>query len=380
MPISPSSALHLVFDPLFLQHRSRGYHPERPERLTAARRGVSAVEAEGVKLVPLPPRDASEAEILRAHDAGYLDELRQLAGKYAALDADTYLAPASVDAAIRGAGGAVALVDALLAAGPGDARQGVALLRPPGHHATRDQGMGFCLLNNIAIAAASAVAAGVGRVAIVDWDVHHGNGTQDIFWSDGRVLFISLHEAPLYPGTGAARDVGEGAGRGRIVNVPLPAAADDTVYRLAFEEVVLPALRRFAPELVLISAGFDAHARDPLASMQLTGVGYGWMGRALRAIADESAGGRIGAVLEGGYDLTALEESTAASLRGVLGWPVPEPPSADARPVSARHRAAIEAARQASEAGAGAAATGPGGEVVGGGAVGGGAGARVDEP
>jgi acetoin utilization deacetylase AcuC-like enzyme len=348
MPTSRSSALRLAFDPLFFEHRSRGYHPERPERLAAARRGVEHVEAEGARVIALAPRDATDAEILRVHDAGYLRDLTRLAGHYAALDADTYLAPASVAAARRAAGGAIALADALLSAGDGDPRQGIALLRPPGHHATRDQGMGFCLLNNVAVAAAAAIAGGLTRVAIVDWDVHHGNGTQDIFWADGRVLVVSLHEAPLYPGTGASTEVGEGAGLGRIVNVPLPTAADDAVYRLAFTEVVLPTLRRFAPELVLISAGFDGHTRDPLASMQLTELGYGWMGRAVREIADESAGGRVGVLLEGGYDLTALEGSVAASLRGVLGWEVATPPDADA--VEERYREAIEAAKQAQPA------------------------------
>ena len=352
--IPRATALHFVFDPLFLEHKSRGYHPERPERLAAARRGVEHVEAEGVRLLPLPPRDATDDELLRVHGAAYLAQLLPLAGHHASLDADTYLVPSSVAAARRAAGGALAMVDALLSAGAGDPRQGIALLRPPGHHATRDQGMGFCLLNNVAVAAAAALAGGVGRVAIVDWDVHHGNGTQDIFWQDGRVLFISLHEAPLYPGTGAASEVGEGPGRGRIVNVPLPAAGGDAVYRLAFDEVVLPALRRFGPELVLVSAGFDGHARDPLASMQLTETGFGWMGRALREIAEQSAGGRLGLILEGGYDLTALEGSVAASLRGALGWPVDEP----AGSVGPRHLEAVEAARQASDAAQGS-TTGP---------------------
>jgi acetoin utilization deacetylase AcuC-like enzyme len=344
MPIPRSSALHVAYDPLFLQHRSRGYHPERPERLAAARRGVELLEGEGAHLSTLPARDASDAELVRAHDARYVDELGRLAGHYAALDADTYLGPSSMDAAYRAAGGAIALVAALFDGGP---RQGVALLRPPGHHATRDQGMGFCLLNNVAIAAAAALHGGTTRVAIVDWDVHHGNGTQDIFWTDGRVLFVSLHESPLYPGTGATREVGAGPGLGRIVNVPLPASSDDGVYRFAFESVVLPALRRFAPELVLVSAGYDAHARDPLASMQVTEVGYGWMGKKLREVAEESAGGRLGLILEGGYDLSALEQSTAASLRGALGWPVPDPPEG---PVSDRHRAAVASAEEAVEA------------------------------
>lgn len=335
-------ALHLAFDPLFFEHRSRGYHPERPERLEAARRGLARCEGAGVRVLPLLPRDATEAELLQAHASPYLVELARLAGHHAALDADTYLAPSSVAAARRAAGGAIALAEALVTAGEDAPRQGVALLRPPGHHATRDQGMGFCLLNNVALAAYAALAKGLSRVAIVDWDVHHGNGTQDIFWTDDRVLFISLHESPLYPGTGAAREIGEGPGRGYTINVPLPASSNDAVYRLAFEQVVLPALRRYQPELILVSAGFDAHARDPLASMMLTEVGYAWMASALRRVADETAGGRIGLVLEGGYDLTAIEGSVEASLLGALGSPVAEPGGE----VGPRHREAVEDARR----------------------------------
>ncbi len=310
--------------------------------------------AEGARLVALPARDATDAELLRVHDAGYIASLLGIKGQSTMLDADTYVAPASVDAARRAAGGAIALVDALLGAGAGEPRQGIALVRPPGHHATADQAMGFCLLNNVAVAAAAALAGGIGRVAIVDWDVHHGNGTQDIFWSDGRVLFVSLHEAPLYPGTGAVNERGAGPGLGRIVNLPLPAGGDDAAYRLAFTEVVLPTLRRFAPELVLVSAGFDAHVRDPLASMQVTEAGYAWMARALREVADESAGGRLGLLLEGGYDLAALEGSVRAALRGALGWAVGEVSGE----VGERHREAIEAARAAH---AGVEATGLGG-------------------
>jgi acetoin utilization deacetylase AcuC-like enzyme len=347
MPISRTSALFLAFDALFLQHRSRGYHPERPERLEAARRGIDRFEAEGGRLVPLAPRDATDEEILLAHDPGYLAELTRLAGHHAALDADTYLAPASVAAARRAAGGAIALAEALVDASGSEAepRQGFALLRPPGHHATRDQGMGFCLLDNVAIAAYAALTKGLTRVAIVDWDVHHGNGTQHIFWTDDRVLFISLHESPLYPGTGEVRERGQDRGLGYTVNVPLPASATDAVYRLAFEEVVLPALRRYRPELILVSAGYDAHARDPLASMQLSDAGYAWMARALREVADETAGGRLGLVLEGGYDLTAIEGSVLASVHGALGWEAPEPTGE----VGERHREAIAAARAASE-------------------------------
>lgn len=342
-PSSSASAVYLAFDPLFFEHRSRGYHPERPERLEAARRGVARVEAEGVAVHLLPPRDATDDELLRAHDAAYLAELAELAGHFASLDPDTFLVPVSVSAARRAAGGAIALAEALVDAEEDNPRQGVALLRPPGHHATRTQGGGFCVLNNIALAACAALARGLSRVAVVDWDVHHGNGTQDIFWKDDRVLYVSLHEEPIYPGTGLAIEVGEGRGRGLTINVPLPSSGTNADYRLAFEELILPSLQRYRPELVLVSAGFDAHARDPLASMQLTEAGYAWMAGALRRIADESAGGRLGIFLEGGYDLTAIERSMEATLHGALDHPVRE---LDGEAGTA-HRRAVEAVRRA---------------------------------
>jgi acetoin utilization deacetylase AcuC-like enzyme len=235
----------------------------------------------------------------------------------------------------------IALVDALLDPDPSATRTGVALLRPPGHHATRDRGMGFCLLNNVAVGAAHALERGLKRVAIVDWDVHHGNGTQDIFWTDPRVLYISLHQAPFYPGTGARDEVGEGPGRGFTLNVPLSEGATSAVFHRAFERAIVPALRAFAPELVLISAGFDAHARDPLASMLVDESAYGSMAASLAGVAAESAGGRIGLVLEGGYDLSAIELSLTASLRGLFGQASEQVPGE----ASALHEAEIEAAR-----------------------------------
>ena len=207
--------------------------------------------------------------------------------------------------------------------------------------------MGFCLVNNVAVAAHAALAAGLARVAIVDFDVHHGNGTQDIFWEDDRVLFVSLHEMPLYPGTGAAFEIGVGKGAGFTVNVPLPAGATDAVYRAAFEEVVLPALARFAPELIRVSAGYDAHARDPLASMRLSPAGYRFMCASMARAAEATAGGRIALVLEGGYDLTAIEESVAASLEGLCSGQAEAP----AGEVGEEHREAIALARRALEAG-----------------------------
>ncbi len=318
MPTMPTRThLHFVDDPLFDQHRSRGYHPERPERLAAARRAVErAREEAGITLIRVPARDASDEEILRAHTEDYLLELASLSGRHASLDPDTYLAPDSVAIARRAAGAGIALVDALLD-GPRGSR-GLVLARPPGHHAKPARGMGFCLLNNIAIAALAALERGLERVAIVDWDVHHGNGTQDIFWSDPRVLFVSLHEWPMYPGTGWVSERGGGAGLGTTVNIPLSAGATDAVYVRAFDEVVVPVLRRFKPELLLVSAGFDAHERDPLASMRVSDRGFGAMARALAEVADELGGGKIALFLEGGYDLRGLEGALLASLRGLF--------------------------------------------------------------
>src|SRR5260221_7289904 len=276
----------VVDDPSFDLHRSRGYHPERPERLVAA---WAAVARAGVQILPIPARRATREQLERVHQPGYLDELSGLDGEAGQLDADTYLSPGSVAASERAAGGAVALVDALLG---GKLAKGVALLRPPGHHARPDQAMGFCLLNNVAVAAAHALASGVRRVAIVDWDVHHGNGTQEMFFGDPRVLYVSLHQWPFYPGTGSAEEIGEGDGRGFTVNVPLSSGARAGDYAAAFERVISPVLDAYAPELVLVSAGFDAHKSDPLAGMQLDAPACGFMNRSLRRLADQSAVGK----------------------------------------------------------------------------------------
>ncbi|AKT38451.1 histone deacetylase [Chondromyces crocatus] len=355
----------MVDDPLFDEHQARGHHPERPERLAAARRAVERCVDEGLRPLMLTPRDATDEEILRAHEPAYLKTLQELEGQWTMLDADTYLSPVSLSASRRAAGGALSLVDALLdqpspsAAGASSPSVGFALLRPPGHHATRRVGMGFCLLDNVAIAAYGALQRGLQRVAIVDWDVHHGNGTQDIFWQDPRVLFISLHQWPFYPGTGMTTEVGEGEGRGYTVNVPLSEGANDAVYCAAFDQIVLPVLAEYAPELILVSAGYDAHERDPLASMRVTASGYGSMTKKLRAAARTSAEGRLGLILEGGYSLTALETSVAATLRALTA-DAPEVAGGDGDgagrdesedvelhgPVSPRHQSEIDRARR----------------------------------
>lgn len=306
----------LLSDPRFFRHRSSAYHPERPERLDAAQAAVARAAAESsLSFRLVEPRAASEEELERVHDPRFLSWLKTLRGDEGYVDADTYVGKSSVEVAELAAGGTVAMIDALL---DGPVRQGIALVRPPGHHARPDHAMGFCLLNNVAIAAAHARARGLTRIAIVDWDVHHGNGTQDAFYRDPHVLYLSMHQFPFYPGTGAAEETGDGEGKGFTVNIPLRAGAGDGVYRGAFERIVLPTLEDYRPELVLVSAGFDASARDPLAEMNLSPSAFGWMARELRGIADRTAEGRIALVLEGGYDLVALESGLLAATRGAI--------------------------------------------------------------
>ena len=293
----------LLSDPRFFKHRSNGYHPERPERLEAAR---AAIERSELSFAAIEPQRVTDEDLLRVHDEKFVTWLRTLSGEHGYIDADTYVGPESVAVAELAAGGTVAMVDAML---DGPVKRGVALVRPPGHHARPGHAMGFCLLNNVAIAAAHARARGIERVAIVDWDVHHGNGTQDAFVRDPSVLYVSTHQFPFYPGTGAVLETGEGDGTGYTVNVPLTAGGGDGVYRAAFERVILPVLDEYKPQLILVSAGFDASARDPLAEMTLSADAFGWMARGLRSIADKSAEGRIALVLEGGYDLVARRRS-----------------------------------------------------------------------
>jgi acetoin utilization deacetylase AcuC-like enzyme len=316
--------LALVDDPLFSAHRADGPHPERPERLEAARAAVARAALAGPPLA-LNPRDASDTELARVHEPAYVEELGRAVGRRGYFDADTYYGPDSVAAARRAAGGTIALVDSLLG---GAAAYGAALLRPPGHHARPDTAMGFCILNNVAVAAAHARAAGLGRVAIIDWDVHHGNGTQEIFYADPNVLYVSLHQFPFYPGTGAAHEVGSGDARGTTLNVPLSAGATDAVYVAAFDRLIAPVLSEFDPDLVLISAGFDAHRRDPLASMALSEAAYAAMTRRIAKALPRGAEGRIGLVLEGGYDLQGLEASLRSALEALATPDLGEPAAA----------------------------------------------------
>lgn len=291
-----SSALH---------DTGRG-HPERPDRIRAVMDALADPRFDGLARREAPAADSGQ--LARAHPPGFVDSVLGAipAEGLARMDPDTVVSPESGEASLRAAGAVVAAVDAVCA---GEARNAFCAVRPPGHHAEPARAMGFCLFNNVAVGAFHARAAhGVERVAVVDFDVHHGNGTQAMFEADVDLFFASTHEYPLYPGTGRADE----RGVGNVVNVPLRGGSGSAEFRAAMEEAVLPALAGFAPELILVSAGFDAHAADPLASLRLEADDYAWITRRLRAVAEDACGGRIVAALEGGYDLDALARSAAA--------------------------------------------------------------------
>lgn len=329
-------------DDAFDRHAPARRHPECPERLAAARDGLrAALPASSQRRLAV--RDATVAELERVHSRAHLSAMSAaLDGRFRSLDADTYVSPGSRDAAFRAAGAAAVLGDALAR---GEVRRGFGLLRPPGHHAERDRAMGFCLFNNVAVAASSALAAGAKRVAVVDWDVHHGNGTQQIFESDPSVLFISLHQWPLYPGTGAPEDIGRGPAVGTTANLALPPGSGPEDYAHAFRVVVRPLLASFGADVLLVSAGYDAHVRDPLGAMRLDAATYGAMASELAAAADALGHGKVGFILEGGYDLQALEGSVSETVRGATGATQSLP---DGRPSPAA-AAAVESTRRALE-------------------------------
>ena len=327
----------VVDDPSFDDHEDVRPHPECPERLVAARSGLEGAVPE-TQRTNVPARWATAEELGRVHTKGYLARLDQALGSpNVRIDADTYVSAGSREAVFRAAGGAVSLVNQLLAR---RGSSGVALVRPPGHHASDRAAMGFCLVNHVAVAAAAALAGGAERVAIIDWDVHHGNGTEAIFAEDPRVLFVSLHQFPFYPGTGPTEYVGRGAGRGTTVNIALPAGTDSTAYGYAWTTVVEPILRRFAPSLVVVSAGFDAHRRDPLGGLELEAATFGALTTAVQALDLPTA-----YFLEGGYDLRALEESVAAMGRALIGEEVALPEDVPPEAI----RAAIDRARRAND-------------------------------
>jgi len=324
-PSAPPHAAAFVTDPSCLEHEAPG-HPERPDRLRAI---LDHLERSGLRsrMLELAPRDATDDEILAVHRSELIAEEARVAAGHGWADPDTYLTPRSPAIARRAAGSVLAGLDAVLG---GQARTAFAAVRPPGHHATASKAMGFCLLNHVAMAAAAALRAGVERVAILDWDVHHGNGTQAIFDADPRVLYTSTHAYPFYPGTGHFRELGVGEAVGTNVNVPLPHGAGDRAFAAAYERVIFPALERFRPQLVLVSSGWDAHARDPLAPLQVTTVGYTRVAREAIQVAGALCDGRVVVALEGGYDLHALAWCAGALCALLLG----DEPAADPEPVA----------------------------------------------
>jgi acetoin utilization deacetylase AcuC-like enzyme len=314
----------MASSPVFLEHptsleHDTGAHPEQAARISAIQREL---EPRGWLGFTRESSPQVEQEILSAvHPAEYIDAIAAVAARGGGqLDLDTVMSARSYDAALHAAGGAVRLVELLLS---GQVPTGFSAHRPPGHHASQARAMGFCLFNNIAVAARHALdSLGLDRVMVLDWDVHHGNGTSDIFHDTDELLLVSIHQSPLYPGTGPAGDNGSGRGEGYTVNIPVPPRSDDTLYTSVIDHVVVPLTRAFRPQLLLISAGYDAHLEDPLAECHVTEAGFAAMTRSIRRVCTE-VGAPIGCVLEGGYALGALARSVAATLEALNG-PLPE--------------------------------------------------------
>ena len=303
----------LLSHPSGLIHKTPAGHPERPDRLRAIEKALAEPEFKSLKRGEAP--EAELETITLVHPKAYVEKLHEAVPKQGLvhIDADTAMSSESWEPILRAAGGAVAAADAVIG---GQAANAFVAMRPPGHHAETVKPMGFCFINNAAIAARHAQKKhGLSRVAVIDFDVHHGNGTQELFWSDASVMYCSTHEWPLYPGTGARTERGA---HDNIVNAPLSAGNGGPEFRAAFESTILPRLEAFAPELVIVSAGFDAHTRDPLANLNLTEPVYAWVTQKLMDIANRHAKGRLVSVLEGGYDLEGLSQSVAAHVRTLM--------------------------------------------------------------
>ena len=312
--------MHVYSDPALERHVNELSGVEVPRRLPAAVAGIEAAERAGAPVERRPCEPAGRDAILRVHAPYYVDRLRELSdagGGY--LDPDTAMGQGSFEVVALASGAACGAVESALGGEPS-----IAAVRPPGHHAGADYAMGFCLLNHAAVAAAHARSLGVERVAVLDWDVHHGNGTQDVFYADETVLYLSVHRSPFYPGTGEFGETGSGGGLGFTANVPLPARSGEDVYAAAFAGVLVPVLREFEPGLVIVSAGYDAHAADPLGGMGLEADSFGRFAALVSAVAGEMGASPPAFVLEGGYDLGALTQSVAATVRGAYddppGW------------------------------------------------------------
>ena len=305
----------LLFDPRMIEHDPGAGHPERPDRLRAVHEALR--ELPGVTW--RSPEPVPRGALCRVHTEHHVDAIDSLRGQRAALDPDTHVSPGSVEAAWLAAGAGVDAVEALFAPEPAQ-RRAICLVRPPGHHAEADRAMGFCLFNNIAVAAAHALATDrCKRVLVVDWDVHHGNGTQHTFYERNDVLFFSSHQYPFYPGTGGLAEVGRGRGLGHTVNVPMPPGVDGPDLVAIYREILVPLAHAYDPELILVSAGFDAHHRDPLAQLAVDEGSYAQLCALVRDLADQHAAGRMALFLEGGYDLVGLSESMRACAEVLSG-------------------------------------------------------------
>ena len=301
-----------AYHPDYVKHDTGSGHPERPDRVRA---GLQALQASDVweELYQIEPTCATIEQICYAHDSDYISHVQQCCEQETNLDYDTPVVKETFDVARLSTGGVLRAADAVMGR---TVRKAFALVRPPGHHATPHRSMGFCLFNNVAITARYLQREhGVGKVAIVDWDVHHGNGTQDIFYADPSIFFFSIHQSPLYPGTGAANETGSGDAIGTTLNTPMPPGSDTEAYIEVFKSTLKPALLDFSPEVVIISAGFDAHHLDPLATINLTAKGFASLTDLVVEIAAETAEGRIISALEGGYSLRALSDSVVAHVK-----------------------------------------------------------------
>ncbi len=313
----------LIYHPMYLEHDT-GAHPESASRLVEAMALIEKSQLLG-KLSQLRPEPASLDLLASVHTDAHIRAIQRLDEQGGGwIDGDTVMSPASYEAALLAAGGTVMGVDVVLS---GEAQAAFALVRPPGHHATSDRSMGFCIFNNIAVAASHALKKyRLERVLIVDFDVHHGNGTQDIFYQESKVLYFSTHQYPFYPGSGLVAERGQGPGKGFTVNVPLPAYCGDEEYLRIFREVLEPVARRYRPQMILVSAGFDTHWSDPIGQMQLSVAGFARMGKFLRGLAGELCPGRLVYALEGGYSLEALSYSVKAILEDLLDLPASADP------------------------------------------------------
>ncbi len=306
----------IVYDQIYLRHDT-GSHPENARRLTAIMNRLNETHTRE-KLVNMKPFPATEKELMLVHSKSHITEIKHAAENGGEnIDPDTVVSFHSFEAALYAAGGLIKATQAVM---NGEVSSAFALVRPPGHHATREDSMGFCLFNNIAIAAKYALSSfPIKKIAIIDFDVHHGNGTQEAFDSNPNVLYVSTHETPLYPGTGSLNETGTGEAKGTKVNIPLPAGCGDAEYGRAYEEIIVPAVTRFEPELIMVSAGYDAHFKDDLAMMRLTTSGYAMIVKHIKGLADNLCNGRIVMTLEGGYNLEALAASVKATFDVLLG-------------------------------------------------------------